>query len=78
MESKDAKLLAHEKKQALLLKYYTAMSNVKSERKLVNTKFKSLERAFNDLLNSQADDDQLKLFDNIDQFLKVPGMKDEE
>lgn len=59
----------YEKKQKLTVIYYGKIKSLKSERSKINSELKICEEKFAELINTEADLDQLSLFDNLDQFL---------
>lgn len=56
-------------KQKLIQEYYTAISEQELNRKSVNCKIKKLKERLHELIYSDANPAQLKLFVNIDEFL---------
>lgn len=60
-----------QKKQMLLSKYWHQLQKLKEERTNINAKLKSLEAAFQELIDVEATDkNQLSLFEDMDQYLK--------
>lgn len=58
------------KKQALILAHYETIGKLKVERGKFNKKISAVEIRLRELLGTEADTQQLSLFDDIDQFLK--------
>ena len=58
-----------EKKQKLILEYYNLIEELKKEKSAIGAKIKKADERFRALLMADADPSQLKLFENIDQFL---------
>ena len=57
------------KKQILISKYYDKMKKLKNQRNETNAQLKIVQEKFEELINTNADVDQLALFDNLDEFL---------
>lgn len=79
MKNPELLLQSFQKKQNLIQKYFLQMSELESERKLVNKKIKAVKDRLRELVMSDEDPAQLKLFEDIDQYLaNLDVSKDDE
>lgn len=61
----------YKKKQDLIQKYYQKIKDLEIERKSINSKLSICKEKFEELISTEADLDQLTLFENLDDFLSV-------
>lgn len=61
----------YRKKQELIQKYYQKIKDLEIERKSINSKLAICKEKFEELISTEADLDQLTLFENLDDFLSV-------
>lgn len=60
------------KKQELIKMYHERLTTLKAERKTMTKNINTVETKLRDLIYEESDPRQLKMFDDIDQFLIVP------
>ncbi|OBQ56117.1 hypothetical protein JJL45_05105 [Tamlana sp. s12] len=62
-------LESFKKKQVLISKYYEKIKILKIQRNETNAQLKIVQKRFEELINTDADVDQLALFENLDEYL---------
>jgi hypothetical protein len=58
----------YKKKQNLIAKYYQKIKELEQERKKINAQLKITNEKFEELITSEANEDQLNLFEDMDQL----------
>lgn len=79
LAKEDATLLKSlQNKQRLIQEYFSTLSKLEVDRRALNSKIKKMKERINELIYSDPDPSQLKLFENIDEFLTSIVSTDED